>query len=194
MNAATPMGTWQTYDLEFRAARFGPDGTKTEDARITLVWNGQLVHDDVAVDGKTGNGKDEGPTSGYVKLQDHGDPGLNPRFRNVWIERLPSTEAPGPEEVAVTATAEVRCLAGAPYVAVRALNDDEVPLDVVLDTPYGSKTFAGVAPGGNAYQAFAVRGREAPAAGSVTVTARPSDTSDERETVATPEHGQPTCG
>src|SRR5690606_14798279 len=128
-----------------------------------------------------------GPTSGYIKLQDHGDPGLNPRFRNVWIERLPSVEAPGAREVAITATAEVRCLAGTPYVAVRALNDDTVPLDVVLDTPFGSKTVHGVAPGQNAYQAFPVRGVEDPAAGSVTVTARPSDTSDERETVATPE-------
>ncbi|WP_353707685.1 family 16 glycoside hydrolase [Cellulosimicrobium sp. ES-005] len=194
VNAATPMGTWQTYDITFRGARFGPDGKKTEDARLTLVWNGQVVHDDVAVTGKTGNGRAEGPTSGYIKLQDHGDPGLNPRFRNIWIERLSSVEEPGQEEVAITATAEVRCLAGTPYVAVRALNEDTVPLDVVLDTPYGSRTFTDVAPGKNAYQSFAVRGVEDPTAGSVTVTARPSDTSDERETVATPEHGQPSCG
>ena len=157
------------------------------------MWNGQVVHDDVAVTGKTGNGRAEGPTSGYIKLQDHGDPGLNPRFRNIWIERLSSVEEPGQEGVAITATAEVRCLAGTPYVAVRALNEDTVPLDVVLDTPYGSRTFTDVAPGKNAYQSFAVRGVEDPAAGPVTVTARPSDTSDERETVATPEHGQPSC-
>jgi hypothetical protein len=92
VNAATPMGTWQTYDIAFRAARFAPDGTKTEDARLSLWWNGQLVHDDVAIDGKTGNGRDEGPAPGHIRLQDHGDPGLNPRFRNVWIERLAGQE------------------------------------------------------------------------------------------------------
>ncbi|MEU4363509.1 family 16 glycoside hydrolase [Promicromonospora sp. NPDC023987] len=92
VNAATPMGTWQTYDIRFRAARFDSDGTKVEDARLTLWWNGQLVHDDVAIDGKTGNGRAEGPTPGHIRLQDHGDPGLNPRFRNVWIERLTERE------------------------------------------------------------------------------------------------------
>ncbi|MEV0889945.1 family 16 glycoside hydrolase [Promicromonospora sp. NPDC050262] len=93
VNAATAMGTWQTYDIVFRAARFAPDGTKTEDARLSLWWNGQLVHDDVAIDGKTGNGRNEGPTPGHIKLQDHGDAGPNPRFRNVWIERLAEQES-----------------------------------------------------------------------------------------------------
>ncbi len=88
VNAATAPGTWQTYDIEFRAARFGSDGRKTEDARVTLRWNGTLVHDDVAVPGPTGAGRPEGPAPGHIKLQDHGDPGENPRFRNIWIERL----------------------------------------------------------------------------------------------------------
>ncbi|MGB3440887.1 MAG: hypothetical protein WBA97_19235 [Actinophytocola sp.] len=37
------------------------------------------------------NGGVHGPTpkegSGTIPLQDHGDSGENPRFRNVWIER-----------------------------------------------------------------------------------------------------------
>ncbi|WP_241744326.1 family 16 glycoside hydrolase [Cellulosimicrobium arenosum] len=193
VNAATPMGTWQTYDITFRSARFDADGNKTEDARITVVWNGQVVHDDVAVTGKTGNGQQEGPTPGHIKLQDHGDPGLNPMFRNIWIERLSGQDDAGPEEVAVSATSEVRCLAGRPYVAVRVVNDDAVDVDVDVTTPYGTRSFTDVAPGKNAYQSFAVRDVE-PAADSVTVTARPSDGSDERETVTRPEHAQPTCG
>ncbi|WP_253182032.1 family 16 glycoside hydrolase [Cellulosimicrobium cellulans] len=191
VNAATPMGTWQTYDIEFRAARYDASGTKTEDARLTLVWNGQVVHDDVAIAGKTGNGREEGPTAGHIKLQDHGDPGLNPRFRNIWIERLPAQDAQ--EEVAVSAVAEPRCLAGKPYVAVRVANDDTVPVDVEVETPYGSRSFADVAPGKNAYHSFAVRDAD-PVADAVTVTARPSDTGDARETVAEPEHDAPTCG
>ena len=87
VNAARPTRTWQTYDIEFHAARFDSSGRKVENARITVWWNGTLVHDNVAIDGPTGLGKPEAPT-GKIKLQDHGDPGANPRFRNIWLERL----------------------------------------------------------------------------------------------------------
>ncbi|MEV6985635.1 family 16 glycoside hydrolase [Sphaerisporangium sp. NPDC051017] len=88
VNAARPTGTWQTYDIEFRAARFDSSGKKVENARMTVRWNGKLVHNNVAIDGPTGAGKPEDPAPGQIKLQDHGDPGANPRFRNIWIERL----------------------------------------------------------------------------------------------------------
>ncbi|MBY8853340.1 DUF1080 domain-containing protein, partial [Saccharothrix sp. MB29] len=85
-NAATAPQTWQTYDVTFRAARFGSSGMKTENARVTVVWNGVTVHQDFAIDGPTGNGAPEGPTAGPFRLQDHGDPGENVRFRNIWVE------------------------------------------------------------------------------------------------------------
>ncbi|WP_265520409.1 family 16 glycoside hydrolase [Oerskovia flava] len=192
VNAATPMGTWQTYDIEFTAARFDSSGTKTADARLTLVWNGEVVHDDVAIDGKTGNGKEEGPTPGHIRLQDHGDPGLNPLFRNIWIERLSGVEE-SPEGVAVSTTAQARCVAGKPHVAVRVVNDDTVAVDVEIDSSFGTRSFTDVAPGKSAYQSFVVRDAE-PAAGSVSVTARPSDPADERESVSTTEHEAPACG
>jgi uncharacterized protein YcbX len=69
----------------------------------------------------------------------------------------------------VTATAEARCLAGKVYVAVRVTNDGAAPVDVAVSTPYGSRSFADVAPGRNAYQAFAARSASVPA-GTVTVT------------------------
>lgn len=59
LNAATAPETWQTYDIVFRAARFDAAGKKTDDARITVVWNGKKVHDNVAVDGPTGAGDAE---------------------------------------------------------------------------------------------------------------------------------------
>lgn len=83
VNAATAPETWQTYDITFRAARFDDDGNKVEDARVTVVWNGVTVHDDVALAGPTGNGRPEGPTAGPILLQDHGN---EVRYRNVWIE------------------------------------------------------------------------------------------------------------
>jgi hypothetical protein len=87
-NQATAPGTWQTYDITFRAARFDGNGTKTENARLTLVWNGVTVHDDIEIDGPTGGGADEDPTAGPIRLQDHGDPGPNVRYRDIWIEPI----------------------------------------------------------------------------------------------------------
>ncbi|GAA1163105.1 hypothetical protein GCM10009654_19790 [Streptomyces hebeiensis] len=85
LNAATAPETWQTYDIAFRAARFDADGRKTDDARITVVWNGEKVHDNVAVDGPTGGGAAESAAAGAIRLQDHGN---KVRFRNLWIEPL----------------------------------------------------------------------------------------------------------
>ncbi|MGI5254526.1 family 16 glycoside hydrolase [Actinacidiphila glaucinigra] len=85
LNAATAPETWQTYDIVFRAARFDAAGSKTDDARITVVWNGRKVHDDVAVDGPTGGGDAESAAAGAIRLQDHGN---KVRFRNLWIEPL----------------------------------------------------------------------------------------------------------
>ncbi|GAB7039239.1 MULTISPECIES: family 16 glycoside hydrolase [Catenuloplanes] len=84
-NAATAPETWQTYDVTFRAARWNGT-TKTENARVTVVWNGVTVHNDVAIDGPTGAGAAESPAALPVRLQDHGDPGANVRYRNIWIE------------------------------------------------------------------------------------------------------------
>ena len=79
-----PAGEWQSFDIVFRASRWS--GTqKTEDARITVFHNGQLVHDDFAMPRKTGAGQQEGPTPGPIKLQGHSN---EVRFRNVWIQRL----------------------------------------------------------------------------------------------------------
>ncbi|MFI2704701.1 ThuA domain-containing protein [Cellulosimicrobium composti] len=70
----------------------------------------------------------------------------------------------------LAAEAELRTMGGKQYLAVRVLNEDETPVDITVTTPYGSKSFAGVAPAANAYQAFATRLVEVPG-GEVTVTA-----------------------
>jgi type 1 glutamine amidotransferase len=70
----------------------------------------------------------------------------------------------------LAAEAELRTMGGKQYVAVRVLNEDDTPVDITLETSYGSKEYADVAPGKNAYQAFATRLVEAPS-GEVTVTA-----------------------
>ncbi|MEU3255153.1 family 16 glycoside hydrolase [Streptomyces sp. NPDC006997] len=84
-NASTAPETWQSYDIVFRAARYDSAGQLTEKARVTVVWNGTKVHDDVALDGPTGGGIAEGVATGPIKLQDHGN---KVRYRNVWVEPL----------------------------------------------------------------------------------------------------------
>ncbi|MER6690483.1 family 16 glycoside hydrolase [Streptomyces minutiscleroticus] len=84
-NAAKAPETWQTYDIVFRAARYDEDGRKTADARVTVVWNGKKVHDDIALDGPTASGRSETPAAGAIRLQDHGN---KVRFRDIRVEPL----------------------------------------------------------------------------------------------------------
>jgi hypothetical protein len=85
VNVARAPETWQTYDIWFRAARYDAAGVKVEDARVTLVWNGVRVHDDVAIAGVTGGSIAEGPSTGAIRLQDHGNA---VQFRNVWVQPM----------------------------------------------------------------------------------------------------------
>lgn len=83
-NASRPAGEWQTFDIVFRAPRW--DGEKKlQNARVSVVHNGELIHDDVAISANTGAGKPEGPSEEPLRLQDHGSV---VKFRNLWIERL----------------------------------------------------------------------------------------------------------
>ncbi|MEU7904877.1 family 16 glycoside hydrolase [Actinoplanes sp. NPDC049118] len=85
VNASTAPETWQTYDIGFRAARYDEAGNKTANARVTVVWNGRTVHDDVEIPAGTGGNIPEGPSTGAIRLQDHGN---KVQYRNVWIEPL----------------------------------------------------------------------------------------------------------
>lgn len=80
-NMARPAGQWQTYDIEFHAARWAGE-KKTADARVTVYHNGTRIHDHVAIPGPTGAGQPEAATPGPLLLQDHGHP---IRFRNIWF-------------------------------------------------------------------------------------------------------------
>ncbi|XVV15751.1 family 16 glycoside hydrolase [Actinoplanes sp. CA-131856] len=83
VNMATAPETWQKYDITFRAARYDASGAKTENARVTLVWNGKTVHTNVEIPNGTGGNIPEGPATGSIRLQDHGN---KVQYRNVWIE------------------------------------------------------------------------------------------------------------
>jgi hypothetical protein len=100
---------------------------------------------------------------------------------------------PGTQPVlAVTATAQPRCIAGRAYVAVQAHNGHSSTVDIVVHTPYGERTFAGVASAAFAYQSFAVRAATVPA-GSVTVSATGTVDGRSVTTTITAEYAALTC-
>ena len=88
-NAALLPGQWQLYEVTLRAARYDGDGSKIENARITVDWNGVRVHDNLELPGVTpGSGLPESNAPGPIVLQDHPNYGEKPRFRNIWVEEL----------------------------------------------------------------------------------------------------------
>ncbi|MEO6753704.1 MAG: DUF1080 domain-containing protein [Chthoniobacteraceae bacterium] len=83
VNMCFPPLNWQTYDIEFEAAKWDADGKKTRNAIVTVKHNGVLIHDHVQVDASTGSsGRKDGPGPGPFQLQNHGNPVV---FRNIWV-------------------------------------------------------------------------------------------------------------
>lgn len=83
-NACAKPDEWQTYDITFHAAKY-EGNTKVQNARITVVQNGIIIHDDVEIPNKTGAGQQEGPNPAPILLQEHSNILW---FRNIWIESL----------------------------------------------------------------------------------------------------------
>ena len=82
MNMCLPPLEWQTYDITFHAPRFDAAGKKTKNARITVVHNGETIHDDLELPGLTGGAmRDTEEPTGPLKLQHHRDA---VRYRNMW--------------------------------------------------------------------------------------------------------------
>lgn len=83
VNMCLPPLSWQTYDIDFTAARFDGAGKKIDAARMTVKHNGVLIQDNVPLTKATrGSILAEGPEPGPIYLQDHGNP---VRFRNIWL-------------------------------------------------------------------------------------------------------------
>lgn len=82
-NASLPPLEWQTYDIAVKAPRFDADGKLTENAVITVVHNGVVVHNNLVLPRCTPGGLFSEPAAeGPVILQDHGN---LVSFRNVWV-------------------------------------------------------------------------------------------------------------
>ena len=87
VNMSKPPGEWQSYDVIFRAPKFDEAGNKLSNATFEkVVWNGEVVHENVEVDGPTraampGDEKPKGP----LMLQgDHGPVA----YRNIRLREI----------------------------------------------------------------------------------------------------------
>ncbi len=82
VNMCFPPLSWQTYDIDFTAARYDEKGNKTKNARVTIKHNGVVIHKDLELPHGTPGHDAEGPEPDAVFLQDHGNPVA---FRNIWV-------------------------------------------------------------------------------------------------------------
>jgi hypothetical protein len=82
VNMCLPPLVWQTYDIDFTNA-VAEGGKVVKEARMTARHNGVVIHDDLAIKGKTGGARrDPEGTPGPLFLQGHGNP---LQYRNIWI-------------------------------------------------------------------------------------------------------------
>ncbi|HET6325090.1 MAG TPA: DUF1080 domain-containing protein [Planctomycetaceae bacterium] len=83
VNMCFPPLAWQTYDIDFRTARFAPDGkTKKENASVTVRHNGVPIQYNLELKSATPGGHRSDEHPGAIFLQNHGNP---VRFRNIWL-------------------------------------------------------------------------------------------------------------
>lgn len=86
LNMCLPPLSWQTYDVEFTAAKFDASGKRTAWPRITVRLNGTLIHENLELardfTAAAPLSKPLDSPQGPVFLQAHGNPVV---FRNIWI-------------------------------------------------------------------------------------------------------------
>jgi len=86
LNMCLPPLAWQTYDVDFTAAKFDADGKRAAWPRITIKLNGVLVHEDLEL---SKNFTTSAPitsslvnSEGPIYIQNHNNPVV---FRNIWV-------------------------------------------------------------------------------------------------------------
>jgi hypothetical protein len=84
LNMCLPPLTWQTYDVEFTSAKFDTAGKLTQPAKISVVLNGVVVHQDQELPHTTTAApvKEITPEPGPLFIQHHNN---TIHYRNIWI-------------------------------------------------------------------------------------------------------------
>jgi 3-keto-disaccharide hydrolase len=82
VNMCLPPLTWQTYDIDFTAAKFDESGKKIKNAVVTIQQNGVTIQDQLELKEPTPGGRQENPHPAPLQLQGHGNPVF---YRNVRV-------------------------------------------------------------------------------------------------------------
>ncbi len=90
VNRCSPPEQWQTYDIMFRAAEYGPDGELVKAPIITVRHNGEFIHKlqeifELTQYYRTNRIKPHPKEPGPIMLQDHGHA---VQYRNIWVREL----------------------------------------------------------------------------------------------------------
>ncbi len=90
VNMAAPPLQWQSYDIEFRAARYDRKGRLVENPRMTVVHNGVPVQNDIEMPRGTSGDFKKKPVAppeepNCIRLQAHKN---RVQFRNIWVVDL----------------------------------------------------------------------------------------------------------
>jgi hypothetical protein len=88
VNATKPAKEWQNYDIIYTAPRFGKNGSVISPARMTVIHNGVLIQNNVALMGPTiyigsPSYKEHGDLPIYLQDHDH-----KVSYRNIWLREL----------------------------------------------------------------------------------------------------------
>ncbi len=144
--------------------RVGPFTGDPYDPAYWFSGGGQLLYvgaDDAPVTVNRSASATEAGTGELLLLHLHNATAAK-RWQTVGVSTLDAS-------VELSVTAQSRCVSGKAQVMVRAVNDGDVKADVVVETPFGTKTFKNVAPGKSASQSFNSRAVSIDA-GAATVT------------------------
>jgi hypothetical protein len=90
VNMCAPPLQWQTFDITFFSPRFDTAGKKVNNARMTVLHNGKLIHKNQEIPHHTSNSQkgrlgEEPKGPGTISLQNHSHP---VEFRNIWVVDL----------------------------------------------------------------------------------------------------------
>jgi type 1 glutamine amidotransferase len=133
-NASLPAGTWETFDITFRAAKWS-GGSKIDNARVTVAWNSAIVQDDIEIPRPTdGGAPPEQPPPGSVSLQDLVGP---VEFRNIWVLPLNTPPPPAPGSLVANASGSTITLN---WSQVTGTTSYHVKRSLSVDGPFVSLT------------------------------------------------------
>lgn len=89
VNVCKETGKWESYDIIFTAPEFNNDGTLDSPAYFTVLHNGVLIQNNVAVKGATSHTKyteyKKHPEKMPLLIQSHGSA---VEYRNIWLREL----------------------------------------------------------------------------------------------------------